>query len=1080
MQEKSLMKLHCLLVSTAICVTLTVFSQELIQDYRVQVAGNPFHRLTVDSEGFTYVFGTFDQLNGKSNGRLLKLDASGNLVSGFNELFADGEITSVGVQSDKKILICGNFTKINDALVGSVLRLHPDGTIDNTFSCSLTKATKLRIQSTGKIIVLDSDGVLERLNANGSTDNTFQFQNFIYSNAQLAIGANDAIYFANYNVVFRLTPDGADDATFATAEGADVGSVEALTVQSDGKVLVGGYFNKFNNVASKSIVRLNSNGQVDGSFVIGVGPDGSVYQIVERANHNLLIAGQFTTFNGQYVSLVELKPDGSLFRTVATVNINNITSMFDVDGKITIGGSFRTVNGIKVFGVSRFLSNYTLDQSFLPKITFNNANGRDLLVGEDFGAIITGDYEMYGIFNDTEFVSGKAIKVDFAGKLDESFHSYFSDGMIYSGVILPNKKVILNGVFNGQGWLLIRLNADGTKDETFSTGTGPTLGGNVIPIYGMKQIGDRIYLSGQFSHFNGAITNGLVAINSDGVVQQTYPALPSGSYVWRIEKQSDGKLILIGEFELDGEIKRVVRLNTDGSVDQDFHQISGLQMPTAIAVDSTDHIYLTGESLHPDGTLLKHVVKLDPDGQVNATFNTGSGFSDWGYIVSIAALPDDRIAVGGYFNYVQGTLQPGFAILDKDGNNMPLPNPFFGKSSAVVEMSYKNGQLFLTGRFRTPDYKDSYGVTRVSVTPIATPEPPANLVVVLKSAGKSQVTWSDHSDDEFAFVLERAVGEASLFVPIDTVSSNVTTSEDNIQREINYRYRVRAMNIAGYSDYSNTDELLWQPSPEGNLTLSIPPSVAAQTNLTFSGTILYHTGYIIERSTESESAFLALDTVALESTTFMNSINPNTQYRYRVKAFNAHGFVVSNVVETSWRPAPAGEITAAIEAELPGNAVLIWTHTISHHTGFIIQRSSQFETGFVAIDTVATEVLTYTDITDGRQSFHYKIVAYNANGTVSSNTISMLVTDVENPLTTSMKAYPNPVRRNVFIDASTITDLAGKWKLIHRNGTSTELFVWNVKEKTVEFDLGNLADGFYVLQFVSQSGKAWRAKIIKQ
>ena len=115
----------------------------------------------------------------------------------------DSNLNTVAIQSDGKILTAGG----SDAY-----RLNSDGTLDATFNNNLGLASKvvnaIAVQSDGKILL---GGVTISIG--------------IFNNAEL----------------LRLNSDGTPDATFNTNLGTGFSStVETTSVQSDGKILVGG------------------------------------------------------------------------------------------------------------------------------------------------------------------------------------------------------------------------------------------------------------------------------------------------------------------------------------------------------------------------------------------------------------------------------------------------------------------------------------------------------------------------------------------------------------------------------------------------------------------------------------------------------------------------------------------------------------------------------------------------------------------------------------------------------------------------------------------------------------------------
>ena len=86
------------------------------------------------------------------------------------------------------------------------------------------------------------------------------------------------------NRIVRFNVDGTVDTSFDPGSGFD-GVVMALAIQPDGKVLVGGQFSNFAGVARKGLARLNADGSLDTTFVVGEGVhnDGWVHAIALQA-----------------------------------------------------------------------------------------------------------------------------------------------------------------------------------------------------------------------------------------------------------------------------------------------------------------------------------------------------------------------------------------------------------------------------------------------------------------------------------------------------------------------------------------------------------------------------------------------------------------------------------------------------------------------------------------------------------------------------------------------------------------------------------------------------------------------------
>ena len=105
------------------------------------------------------------------------------------------------------------------------------------------------------------------------------------------------------------------------------GTVNAIAIQSDGKIVIGGSYLTFNGVTVNRIVRLNSDGTRDTAFTTNTGTafNSNVNAIAIQSDGKIVCSGFFTTFNGTTVNrIVRLNSDGTrdtaftLFRGTAS------------------------------------------------------------------------------------------------------------------------------------------------------------------------------------------------------------------------------------------------------------------------------------------------------------------------------------------------------------------------------------------------------------------------------------------------------------------------------------------------------------------------------------------------------------------------------------------------------------------------------------------------------------------------------------------------------------------------------------------------------------------------------------------
>jgi uncharacterized delta-60 repeat protein len=180
----------------------------------------------------------------------------------------NGEVLAAVVQADGKIVIGGRFNTVNGIVRNNIARLNADGTLDRSFAEQEGlngQVNALVIQPTGHIVA-------------GGT----------FSQAGQREILNLVRYHANGQV---------DTAFGGGASPGPNGSVFALAVQPDGKILVGGNFNAIFGQPRHGIARLNADGTLDGPLMPGQGLSGAVRTIAIGPEGSFLVGGDFTLVN---------------------------------------------------------------------------------------------------------------------------------------------------------------------------------------------------------------------------------------------------------------------------------------------------------------------------------------------------------------------------------------------------------------------------------------------------------------------------------------------------------------------------------------------------------------------------------------------------------------------------------------------------------------------------------------------------------------------------------------------------------------------------------------------------------------
>ncbi|MEO6035787.1 MAG: delta-60 repeat domain-containing protein, partial [Verrucomicrobiota bacterium] len=126
------------------------------------------------------------------------------------------------------------------------------------------------------------------------------------------------------------------------------GIVSVIVVQPDGKILIGGYFTALTNAANVAvtrnhIARLYADGSLDTAFNPNAG--GTVYAIAVQSDGKVLVGGQFGTIGGQSRPQIGRldATTGAADSWTPNPNLGVEAIAVQSDGKILMGGAFSTV-----------------------------------------------------------------------------------------------------------------------------------------------------------------------------------------------------------------------------------------------------------------------------------------------------------------------------------------------------------------------------------------------------------------------------------------------------------------------------------------------------------------------------------------------------------------------------------------------------------------------------------------------------------------------------------------------------------------------------------------------------------------
>ncbi len=368
---------------------------------------------------------------------------------------------------------------------------------------------------------------------------------------------------------------------------------------------------------------------------------------------------------------------------------------------------FDRINGEARGNLLRFNADGTLDRGFLLDARLRGVAVQAVAPAPNGQLIIGGSrnandaYQVYRLNSD--------------GTLDPAFNSGAASTQaalnffIRAVVLQADGKVLVGGdgfdrVGNGTR-ILVRLNTDGTLDAAFAPVLADenVFGGNggITTNTGIRlQPDGKIVIAGSFDNVNGVSVPAVARLNPDGSLDAAFS--PSGfsikfsststrsSAIRSVTLQPDGKMVLGGRFNPQQDpagvngttYQYLVRLNPNGSLDSTFNAARpGIFASNTYSVELLPDGHILSATFASGGSLLRY----NADGSLDTAYNDRlpklqvryGGREDLGspFVYTMGSDPTGRVVIAGQFDVVGGTPRPGLARLNADGTLDDSVNP---------------------------------------------------------------------------------------------------------------------------------------------------------------------------------------------------------------------------------------------------------------------------------------------------------------------------------------------------------------------------------------------------------------------
>ncbi len=565
--------------------------------------------IVLQTDGKVLVGGDFASIGGSGRNRLARLSSTGVLDS-FNPN-ANGTVAAIAVQADGNVLVGGGFTTIGAAQRNRVARLEPVlGRADSFNPNANAPVLAIQVQADGNILaggdftIIAGEGRRHfiRLDpATGQVDPSFGKPNpnnsvlsiVVQEDGKILLGGAfngaSSIGGLTRNFIARLEIDGQMDRTLnlSIVGNPNVGTgVFTIAVQTDGKILIGGFFSTVLGVPRSNIARLNTDGTLDNLFNPNANIIGAVHSIAVQADGRILVGGGFTSIGGQPRNhIARLDPTTGLADSF-NPNANNQVFAIAVqaDGKILVGGAFQQANSI---GAQKRNFIAKLDPISGAADAFDpspNGGVTAIAVQADKRILIGGCFTRLfpTATGGAQFIRLHMARVEPRFGLVDTFHPD-ADDCVSAIVVLPEtKQILVGGQFSNIGAFtrhhMARLEPSaGLADPSFDPNAS-FLGGSGIAVDVSSivlQADGKILVSGVFDRIGGQARHQIARLepslgSADSFDPNAMGALVMFAQPVVLALQADGKVLAGGIFTSIGGQPRncFARLTNDTAARQ--------------------------------------------------------------------------------------------------------------------------------------------------------------------------------------------------------------------------------------------------------------------------------------------------------------------------------------------------------------------------------------------------------------------------------------------------------------------------------------------------------------------------------
>ncbi len=403
---------------------------------------------------------------------------------------------------------------------------------------------------------------------------------------------------------------------------------------SDGRFILVGAFSDYDKkgtiVPLNGIVRIREEGYLDNTFRPNGGSKGSILSIAV-SGAKLFVGGSISGYlfnpGGQNImpyinNITRLQEDGSL--DSIKVNTWSTTNAYTGTGPGT--GKQKAVPSFNGGTTSSIRKIYNYQDKIIAIGDFKYYVSRRY--NEPTSPYVVGGviYKADSVILDS-IEAPQLIKFNLDGSLDKTYRfdsqsnkgKPSGNGTIMTSYLHTDGNLLLAGNFTkfdeADAPRIIRLKPDGTRDASFSVGSGAN---KVISSVYYNETTRKYLVAGSFTNFNGVSALGMVMLKEDGTVDNSFSSkgFENGDPNF-IKQLSNGLIVVGGLFDIYNGIRRpgLLILQPDGNLAPGYNTLGELKGTLTQVVESKNSagktsILLLGNFSQLNGTNVSNLTRL--------------------------------------------------------------------------------------------------------------------------------------------------------------------------------------------------------------------------------------------------------------------------------------------------------------------------------------------------------------------------------------------------------------------------------------------------------------------------------------